>query len=98
MKKLLPWFLLMSSANSGILPWQASPETIRQRISALEDAGIHELIIDFPVATEPDFLVSFPLKRSSPNDTPSLVGGGRNTPHQEVEPSAILVFQIRSFP
>ncbi|GHO80363.1 LLM class F420-dependent oxidoreductase [Ktedonobacter sp. SOSP1-85] len=29
-----------------------SPETIRQRIAALEELGIHEIIIDFPSATD----------------------------------------------
>jgi alkanesulfonate monooxygenase SsuD/methylene tetrahydromethanopterin reductase-like flavin-dependent oxidoreductase (luciferase family) len=27
-----------------------SPQTIRQRIAALEDVGIHELILDFPLS------------------------------------------------
>jgi alkanesulfonate monooxygenase SsuD/methylene tetrahydromethanopterin reductase-like flavin-dependent oxidoreductase (luciferase family) len=27
-----------------------SPQTIRQRIAALEDVGIHELILDFPTS------------------------------------------------
>jgi len=27
-----------------------SPQTIRQRIAALEEVGIHELILDFPTS------------------------------------------------